>query len=97
VKVDYIGLVNLIAGREVCPEFIQNECTAANLHEHALRLLGAPEHLSSVRNELQTISESFPQRSGERAARRLFATMEYWSEIPRELRQRMLRRGLGPV
>jgi lipid-A-disaccharide synthase len=31
VKVDHIGMVNIIAGRRLCPEFVQDQATAENL------------------------------------------------------------------
>lgn len=39
IKVRWIGLVNLVAGRTVVPELIQAEATATRLYEEARRLL----------------------------------------------------------
>ena len=39
VRVPHIGLVNLVAGREVAPEFIQSSATAAELARAVLPLL----------------------------------------------------------
>lgn len=96
VQVDYIGLGNLIAGRAVCPEFIQDQCTAENLVEHASALLQHPDQLNAVRQELHLLAESFPPKSAERAASLVVDAMGYWKDIPREARHRMHRRGLGP-
>lgn len=39
VRVQWIGLVNLVAGRQIAPEFVQGAVTAANLAEAVLPLL----------------------------------------------------------
>jgi lipid-A-disaccharide synthase len=39
IRVQWIGLVNLVAGRSVVPELIQSEATAQRLYEEALRIL----------------------------------------------------------
>ncbi len=41
IRVPFIGLVNLVAGREVVPELIQEEVTPARLAREAARLLAA--------------------------------------------------------
>jgi lipid-A-disaccharide synthase len=59
VKVNTYGMVNLIAGRRIAPELIQNDFTAANAAREALALLRDPaardrvrEGLKAVRNKL---------------------------------------------
>ena len=42
IKVPYITLVNLILNREVVPEFVQENCTPANLSRELIRLLTNP-------------------------------------------------------
>ncbi len=39
IRVQWIGLVNLVAGRSVVPELIQSEATAQRLYEEASRIL----------------------------------------------------------
>jgi lipid-A-disaccharide synthase len=39
IRVKWIGLVNLVAGRSVVPELIQQEATGQRLYEEALRIL----------------------------------------------------------
>lgn len=97
VNVEHISLVNLIAGRAVCPEFIQHECTVQNLVKHASELLGQPERLAEVRHDLHAIAESFPSNSGELAAQVAASVLDYWLDVPRGARHRMHRRGLGPT
>jgi lipid-A-disaccharide synthase len=42
IQVEYIGLANLVAGKEVAPELIQKEVTPERIAEEALRLLRDP-------------------------------------------------------
>lgn len=43
VKVSNIGLVNIILGEEVCPEFVQAEARPELIADEAIRLLGSAE------------------------------------------------------
>jgi lipid-A-disaccharide synthase len=49
IRVKWIGLVNLVAGRSVVPELIQVEATGQRLYEEALRILEDP----SVHDEMK--------------------------------------------
>jgi len=57
VKVPFYSMVNLVAGRKIVPEFIQNEMTADHLAEEALRLLGDEAALREMRRELALVVE----------------------------------------
>ncbi|MBW1696303.1 MAG: lipid-A-disaccharide synthase [Deltaproteobacteria bacterium] len=50
--VDYIGLANLIAGRGIVPELIQNEATPENISETVLKMLNDGELLEAIRRDL---------------------------------------------
>lgn len=55
VKVPAIGLVNIVAGRMLVPEFIQGEMTSGNLAREVGRLLREPEYAQAVRRSLSVI------------------------------------------
>ena len=55
VKVPFLSMVNLIAGRMVVREFMQREMTAANLTQEALRLL-SPGEASQIREDLAEVA-----------------------------------------
>jgi len=55
IKVPNICLVNLIAGREIVPELIQDMATPANIADEVLRILGDSGKIESMRNELAGI------------------------------------------
>jgi lipid-A-disaccharide synthase len=52
IKVPHIGLINLIAGRKIVPELIQDEADGPNIARMALRMLGDPHLLQTMRNDL---------------------------------------------
>lgn len=54
VRVDHIGMVNIIAGRRLCPEFIQDEARADTI-SYALR------RLLTQKGEYQTVVEGLEQ------------------------------------
>src|SRR5262249_42443066 len=57
VKVPFYSMVNLVAGRRVVPEFIQNEMTAARLAAEALILLGDEAARKNMRAELASVAQ----------------------------------------
>jgi lipid-A-disaccharide synthase len=58
IKVNYIGLPNLIAGRRIVPEFVQQNARAELIAGEALNLLEHPERLYEQRRELGLIKTS---------------------------------------
>lgn len=57
VKIPNIGLVNIVAGERVVPEFIQFDATAPNIANEAIFLLSSPQKLSEIKTKLKTIKE----------------------------------------
>ncbi|HEY6953170.1 MAG TPA: lipid-A-disaccharide synthase [Bacteroidota bacterium] len=55
VRVKNIGLVNIVAEKEIVPEFIQHRATANNLLREALKLLKDPDRLAQMKVELSKI------------------------------------------
>lgn len=59
IQVDHIGLVNLVAGKEIVPELIQKDVNPQRIAEEALRILRDPilrrrmsESMAGVRESL---------------------------------------------
>lgn len=52
IRVPFIAMVNLLAGKALAPELIQHRATPAALSRCALDLLGNPERLRRLRQEL---------------------------------------------
>jgi len=70
VSVSTFGMVNLIAGRTIVPELIQDECTAERVTAETLRLLRDAEHAAAVRRDLAVVVRALggPGASGRAAA-----------------------------
>jgi lipid-A-disaccharide synthase len=66
VDVRSIGLVNIVAGQNIVPEFIQGSMTAGNLVKAVGRFLDDESLMTSVRRELSVIREKLggPGASG---------------------------------
>ena len=55
IRVKNIGLVNIVAGKQIVPEFIQHRATAANLAKEALKILRSERLLATIREELSKV------------------------------------------
>jgi lipid-A-disaccharide synthase len=70
VKVPYLSMVNLIAGRLIVPELMQNDMTPAKLSEAATDLLLSPTAADRMRADLAEVRDSLTSEGDpfERAA-----------------------------
>lgn len=55
IKVQYAALVNLIADKEVVPEFLQKDMTPENIHQALLSILLDKERNDTMRHELENV------------------------------------------
>lgn len=70
IKIPFIGLVNVVAGRKIVEEFIQFDATAQKLSSYCCRLLSEPEKLSAIKNDLLAVKKSLGETgAAKRAAR----------------------------
>ena len=58
VRVPYIGLVNIVAGRKVVPEFVQGAMTAEALQNEVGRMLADRTYAQSIRQDLSVIRKN---------------------------------------
>jgi lipid-A-disaccharide synthase len=72
VRVKWIGLVNLVAGRSIVPELIQDEATAERLWQEACRLLTDRQGYNAMKHELDLVRDSL---GGPGASRRAAEVM----------------------
>ena len=56
VKIPNIGLPNIVAGRQIEPELLQDDCTPENISSTALELL-EPERFAKLQRDLQEVKE----------------------------------------
>jgi lipid-A-disaccharide synthase len=55
IHVQHIGLVNLIAGREIVPELIQGEASPQNIAAKVAAMLSDAAGLDQLRNQLRSV------------------------------------------
>jgi lipid-A-disaccharide synthase len=68
LQVDTYAMVNLVAGRRVVPELIQDEFTPEATARHALAVLTDPAHAARVRGELAGVRASLGTEGASRRA-----------------------------
>lgn len=70
ITVKNIGLVNIVAGRTIVPEFIQNRVAVGTVAQEAIRLLRNEEGLKAMRTELSTLKKKLGSAGASRRVAR---------------------------
>lgn len=68
VRIPWIGLVNIVAGRTLVPELLQEEATAERLYGEARRLLSDRQAYETMRAGLQAVRSSLGEPGASRRA-----------------------------
>jgi lipid-A-disaccharide synthase len=55
LDIEYIGLPNILAGRMLCPELIQEQATPEAIAGHAVDMLVQPERVFEAKKELASV------------------------------------------
>lgn len=72
----FLGIVNIIAGKEVAPEFLQYEATPENIAAKLSELISDESKLKAMRGELMRVKASLGSPGASmRAARAIIATL----------------------
>ena len=61
VRIPDIGLANIVAGKRIVPELIQNEASRKNISDIAVDWLKNPDNLTNIRNELVQVRKKMGQ------------------------------------
>jgi lipid-A-disaccharide synthase len=68
ITVQHFGLVNLVAGKEIAKELMQDDLTGTNLTQELLKLLD-PDINRSARDQLRAVAQKLGEHgASERAA-----------------------------
>lgn len=67
IKVKYISTPNIISGRQIVPEFIQQDATPEKMGQALLTYLKSPEQCGAMMNAFQEIHQSLKCNAGQRA------------------------------
>ncbi len=68
IRIDWIGLANIVAGRSIVPELIQQDATAERLSQEASRLLTDQQAARAMRVELLKVREALGSPGASRRA-----------------------------
>lgn len=76
VKIEHIGLVNILAGKKVVDEFIQSEADPVHIKEALVKFLTDPIHTAKVKSEMaEAVSQLGDPGCHVRAAKEVVATL----------------------
>jgi len=75
VNIDHLGLVNIIPGKEIVKEFIQQKAIPENIAKEALRLLNDTEYYETMRNELSLLRQQLGDGNGSKRVAELAYSM----------------------
>jgi lipid-A-disaccharide synthase len=78
VRVPFLSMANLVAGRKVVPELIQDDLTGDRLAQEALGLLNDPDASARMRSELRKVREILESSEDpmDRAAREIETVLD---------------------
>lgn len=58
IKLSHIGMANIVAGKEIIPEFVQFRASPRRIADYAVRILQDKSKLQSMKNDLTKVSSS---------------------------------------
>ncbi len=77
VRVPYIGMVNLVAQKGICPEYIQEQCQPEVLAQSAEEILTSPFLYQEMKADLKTVRHKIgEQKASVNAAREILSFMK---------------------
>ena len=74
VEIPHIGLPNIVAGRLIEPELLQDDCTPAKIADTALELL-EPERFARLQHDLREVKEKLGEPGAVRRVAELVLRM----------------------
>jgi len=81
IHVDHIGLVNLVAGKEISPELIQEDANPSKISKEALRILKDPDLLKKMTDEMRDVRRSLGEPGAVRRAAKIVASLLQKDEL----------------
>jgi lipid-A-disaccharide synthase len=68
VKIPYIGMVNIVAGKKIVPEFIQFQANPKKISEYIIKILNNPAQLAQIKNDLTQVKSLLGENGASRRA-----------------------------
>jgi lipid-A-disaccharide synthase len=76
IKIPYIGLVNVVAGEKIVPEFIQFRARPEKIAMTCINLLNSPAKISFMQSQLTSVKEKLgASGASKRAAEEILKTL----------------------
>jgi len=75
IRVNHIGLVNLVAGQRIVPELIQNEVTPRRIAEETLRILQDPSLRQGIIDSMAGVRQNLGEPGAARRAAQIVCSM----------------------
>ncbi|HED37123.1 MAG TPA: lipid-A-disaccharide synthase, partial [Ignavibacteria bacterium] len=73
IKLDYIGLVNIVLGKKVVPELIQNSVSSETIYNECKNILSDRQIYFSIKNDLNPLKEKLGSKgASEKAAKIIY-------------------------
>ena len=57
IKTDYAGIVNIIAGKKIMPEFLQNDATSQSITNKALEIINSLEKQEQMKSDMFDVKQ----------------------------------------
>ena len=57
IKTDYAGIVNIIAGKKIMPEFLQNDATSESITNKALEIINSREKQEQMKSDMFNVKQ----------------------------------------
>jgi lipid-A-disaccharide synthase len=77
INVPFVGMPNLIAGRKIAPELLQDDLNAERLSKEIVAFLNNPERLAQARRDLAEVRNKLGEaNASERAAQQILALLK---------------------
>lgn len=77
INVPFVGMPNLIAGREIAPELLQDELNAARLSEKIIAFLDDPNRLAQAQHDLAEVRTKLGEaNASERTAQQILGLLK---------------------
>ncbi|MGH9802074.1 MAG: lipid-A-disaccharide synthase, partial [Blastocatellia bacterium] len=77
INTEFVGMPNLIAGREIAPELLQDDLSAERLAKEIEAYLDDPARLDQARRDLAEVRNKLGEaNASERAAKQILAMLE---------------------
>ena len=81
IQVDHIGLINLVVGKEIAPELIQDEVNPLRIAEEALRILRDPILSQRMTESMGEVRQSLGEPGAAQRAARIVCSLLHNKEV----------------